>query len=273
MSDFFSALQQHAFLQYALIGGLLASICCGIVGSYVVAKRIAYLASGIAHTILGGMGIAAYLGGNPLLGALIAALGAAILIGWINLRWREHEDTLISVMWSVGMAVGIVFVAKTPGYTTDLMSYLFGNILMLSPTELYWMAILDLVLMLLVWWLRRPFLALCFDEEYARLRGVPVVPLYMLLLCMVAVTVVVLTQVVGLILVIALLTLPAAIAGQFTRRLHLIMFSSIGLGMLLTSGGLALSFGPDLPTGATIILLAGVGYLGALLLKKLRPGN
>jgi zinc transport system permease protein len=168
------------------------------------------------------------------------------------------------------MAVGIVFVAKTPGYTTDLMSYLFGNILMLSPTELYWMAILDIVLMLLVWWLRRPFLALCFDEEYARLRGVPVVPLYMLLLCMVAVTVVVLTQVVGLILVIALLTLPAAIAGQFTRRLHLIMFSSIGLGMLLTSGGLALSFGPDLPTGATIILLAGAGYLGALLLKRLR---
>jgi zinc transport system permease protein len=194
----------------------------------------------------------------------------AIVIGWINLRWREHEDTLISVMWSVGMAVGIVFVAKTPGYTTDLMSYLFGNILMLSPTELYWMAILDVVLMLLVWWLRRPFLALCFDEEYARLRGVPVVPLYMLLLCMVAVTVVVLTQVVGLILVIALLTLPAAIAGQFTRRLHLIMFSSIGLGMLLTSGGLALSFGPDLPTGATIILLAGAGYLGALLLKRLR---
>ena len=273
MTGFLDALLHEQFLQYALLGGLLASICCGLIGSYVVVKRISYLASGIAHTILGGMGVAYFLGHNPMRGALVAALGAALLIGWINLRMKEHEDTLIGALWSVGMAVGVIFVAKTPGYGIDLMSYLFGNILMISSQDLWLMAGLDAILLAIVWLFREPFLAVCFDEEFARLRGLNVTFYYLLLLCLVAITVVLLIQVVGLILVIALLTLPAAIASQWSRSLSKIMLIATVLGGIFTLGGLALSYEPDLPSGATIILLAGLGYVLSLVLSKFRAAS
>ncbi|MBB5018670.1 zinc transport system permease protein [Chitinivorax tropicus] len=270
MAGFIDALLHQSFMQYALLGGLLASICCGLVGSYVVVKRISYLAGGISHTILGGMGIAYFFGSHPINGALVAALAAALLIGWINLQLKQHEDTLIGALWSIGMAVGVIFVAKTPGYSVDLMSYLFGNILMISPQDLWLMAALDAIVILLVWLFREQFLAVCFDEEFARLRGIPVTFYYLLLLCMVAVTVVVLIQVVGLILVIALLTLPAAIASQWVRTLSKIMLLATLLGGLFTLGGLAISYEPDLPSGATIILLAGLSYIASLLINQLR---
>lgn len=259
--SFISALWHEAFLQQAVLAGLLASLSCGVIGSYVVVKRIAYLAGGIAHSLLGGMGIAYFLGASPLLGAFVGAILCALLIGWVNLHWREQEDTLISALWAVGMAVGIIFAAKTPGYAVDLFSYLFGNILLVSAEDLIWLASLDVLLLLVVWQLRRAFLVVCFDEEFARLRGLPVTRLYLLLLVLVAVTIVMLIQIVGLILVIALLTLPAAIAGQFTRQLSSMMLLATILGMGFTSGGLALSYQPDLPAGASIILLAGASYL------------
>jgi len=270
MDSFFDSLLRHSFLQNAVLAGILASVGCGIVGTYVVVKRIGFLAGGIAHAVLGGMGAAYYFGKNPVSGALAAAVVAALVIGWIHLRWRQHEDTLIGALWSIGMAVGVIFISRTPGYTADLMSYLFGNILMVPRGDLLFMAAMDAVIILIVILFYKQFLAISFNEEYARLRGVPVDFVYLLLLCTVAVTVVLLIQVVGLILVIALLVMPAAIASQFVGSLGRIMVLATVLGIFFTSGGLALSYGPDLPAGATIILLAGGVYLLATVATGLR---
>ena len=249
LAEFFTALGQHGFLQTALIAGLLASLGCGVIGTFVVVKRITFLAGGIAHSVLGGMGAALYFGVDPLGGALAAALISALLIGWVRLHWSAQEDTLIGALWAIGMAVGILFIAKTPGYSSDLMSYLFGNILLVPARDLWVMAGLDGLLLLIVWAFYRQFLAVAFDEELARLRGVPVTFFYLLLLCLVAVTVVLLIQVVGLILVIALLTLPAAIAGHYVHSLARIMVVATLLGVVFTSAGLALAYGPTCPPG------------------------
>ncbi len=269
MSSFFEALLQFGFLQKALLGGLLASIGCGIMGSYVVVKRIGFMAGGISHAVLGGMGAALFFGVSPLGGALGAALVAALLIGWISLRWKEREDTLISAVWAVGMAIGIIFISKTPGYNVNLMSYLFGNILMVPQQDVWLMAWMDLVVLAVVWLFYRQFLAVSFDEEFARLRGVPVTAFYLLLLCMVAVTVVLLIQVVGLILVIALLTLPAAIAAQYIKSLGRMMLLASMLGMMFTTTGLVISYIADLPSGASIILVAGLAYLASTMFNQI----
>ncbi|MFB1485786.1 MULTISPECIES: metal ABC transporter permease [unclassified Thiocapsa] len=268
MQDFIQALGQHAFLQTALLAGLLASLGCGVIGTFVVVKRIAFMAGGIAHSVLGGMGAALYFGFDPLLGALAAAVLSALLIGGVRLAWNAQEDTLIGALWAIGMAIGILFIAKTPGYTTDLMSFLFGNILLVPRRELWFMAGLDLVLLITVMLFYRQLLAVTFDEEFARLRGVPVAFFYLLLLCLVAVTVVLLIQVVGLILVIALLTLPAAIAGHYVHSLGGMMLIATLLGGVFTSAGLALSYGPDLPAGPTMILLAGSVYVVSAVLSR-----
>ncbi|SDX19013.1 metal ABC transporter permease [Thiocapsa roseopersicina] len=268
MQDFLQALGQHAFLQTALLAGLLASLGCGVIGTFVVVKRIAFMAGGIAHSVLGGMGAALYFGFDPLLGALAAAVLSALLIGLVRLAWNAQEDTLIGALWAIGMAIGILFIAKTPGYTTDLMSFLFGNILLVPRRELWFMAGLDLVLLVTVMLFYRQLLAVTFDEEFARLRGVPVAFFYLLLLCLVAVTVVLLIQVVGLILVIALLTLPAAIAGHYVHSLGGMMLIATLLGGVFTSAGLALSYGPDLPAGPTMILLAGSVYVVSAVLSR-----
>ena len=270
MHDFFTALTQHTFLQTAVAAALLASIGCGVMGTYVVVKRIAFLAGGIAHSVLGGMGAAVYFGFEPLHGALPAAMAAALLIGWVRLHWHAQEDTLISALWAIGMAIGVLFIAKAPGYQADLMSYLFGNILLVPRESLWFMIALDLLLLTFVLVYHRQFLAVVFDEEFARLRGVPVGFFYLLLLVLVAVTVVLLIQVVGLILVLALLTLPAAVAGHYVHSLGRMMLIATVLGALLSVSGLALSYGPDLPAGPTIILLAGGVYvLSAVLMKVL----
>jgi zinc transport system permease protein len=266
---FLDALLRHEFLQLALIGGLLASVGCGLIGPYVVVKRIGYMAGGIAHCVLGGMGLAYYLGYPPIHGALAAAVAAALAIGWISLRWRQHEDMAIGALWACGMAAGIVLLARTPGYTVDLLGYLFGNILLVSPHELWFMLGLDVVLVLLIGLFYRQFLAVCFDEEFARLRGVRVTFFYLLLLVMVALTVVLLLQVVGLILVIALISLPAAIAGQWVRSLAAMMLLSALVGVVVTTGGLALSYGPDLPSGAVMVLLSGALFLLSSLCRGL----
>ncbi|MGD8639365.1 MAG: metal ABC transporter permease [Gammaproteobacteria bacterium] len=263
--EILNALSSQTFLQYALLAGLLASIGCGVMGTYVVVKRINFLAGGIAHSVLAGMGVAYFLGHSPIGGAIISAIIAALIIGWINLRWHEDEDTIIAAVWSIGMAIGILFIAKTPGYTVDLMSYLFGNILMVSRHELLIMLVLDIILLGSVAFFYRQFLVVCFDEEFARLRGINVELFYLFLLCLVALTVVLLIQVVGLILVIALLTLPAAIASRFQHSLIRIMVLATLLGMVFTTAGLIASYIPDLPAGATIILIAGSSYIVASL--------
>jgi zinc transport system permease protein len=268
MADFFSDLIVHEFLQNAVLTGLLAGIACGVIGSYVVTRRITYIAGGISHSVLAGMGAAGYLATvhgltwlNPIHGAVAASLCAAVLIGCVSLRARQREDTVIGAVWAVGMAVGILFIFKTPGYHEDLMSYLFGNILMVSAGDIRLITVLDLVILSLVFVFYNQFLVVCFDEEFARIRGIRVEVFYLLLLCLTALTVVLLITVVGIVMVIALLTLPAAIAGQFTKKLWQMMILSSVLAALFTTLGLAVSYGPDLPAGATSILLAGAVYL------------
>jgi zinc transport system permease protein len=268
MTEFLAALAEHPFLQTAVLAALLASIGCGVMGTYVVVKRIAFLAGGIAHSVLGGMGAAVYYGFDPLAGALAAAVFSALLIGWVRLRWNTQEDTLIGALWAIGMAVGILFIAKTPGYQADLMSYLFGNILLVPQQSLWFMGALDAVLLLIAGAYHRQFLAVVFDEEFARLRGVPVTFFYLLLLVLVAVTVVLLIQVVGLILVLALLTLPAAVAGHYVHSLGRMMLLATLIGSLVSVSGLALSYSPDWPPGPTIILLAGATYVLSALVSR-----
>jgi len=257
-------------MQNAIAGGILASVACGAIGSYVVVKKIGYLAGGIAHAVLGGMGIAYYLGRSPIEGALVSAIVFAFILGWVSLRMQQQEDTIIGALWAGGMAVGILFISQTPGYNVDLMSFLFGNILMIASEDLYWIAGLDLIILVIVFLFYKQFISVSFDEEFARLRGIPVERFYLLFLSLVALTVVILIQIVGLILVIALLTLPAAIAGLYVRSLSLMMILAALFGMIFTTGGLAISYQPDLPPGPTIILLAGAFYLISLILNRIK---
>lgn len=269
MFEFIEVLKSHGFMQNAVIIGLLASVACGVMGTYVVVKRIVFISGGISHAVLGGMGIAYYYGYHPIHGAVVSALVAAVIIGLVSLRYHQHEDTIIGALWAIGMAVGILFIYKTPGYSIDLMSYLFGNILMVKRESVYLLASLDALIIVLVFLFYKRFLAVCFDEEYCELQGIGVVTTYLLLLCLIALTVVILIQVVGIILVIALLTLPAATARYYARSLVQMMILASLLGAVFTTSGLIVSYQPDLPAGATIILIAGLAYLLATVLNGL----
>lgn len=268
--DFVAALVEYRFLQLAVLASLLASVSCGMVGTYVVVKRMGYLSGGVAHAVLGGIGIALFLGYPATAGALAAAVVAALVLGCIKLYWREQEDVLVGALWAVGMAVGVIFIAKTPGYQADLMTYLFGNILLVSSAQMWLMFGLDVCLVVVILLYYKHFEAIAFDEEFARLRGLPVTRLYLVLVCLIAVSVVLLVQLVGLILVIALLTLPAAIAQQYVYNIGRMMILSTVMTAVFCLSGLALSYGPDLPAGATIVLVAATAYFASTFLLKWR---
>jgi len=268
---FWEHLLNHTFLQYAILGGLLASVACGIVGCFVVVRRATYVAGAIAHSVLGGMGSARYLQRvhgiewmTPLFGAAIAAVVAALIIAVVTVSGRQREDSVLSAIWAVGMAVGISFISATPGYYEDLMSYLFGNILMVGLSDLGHMAILDGVIITLMLLFYNRFLVISFQPELARLRGIRIGFYHTLLLVVTSLTVVLLTQVVGLVMVIALLALPAATALIFSQRLWTAMLVASALCFLFTVSGIALSYGPELPAGATVIQVAGATYLLAI---------
>lgn len=279
MMEFFEAVVKHGFLLNAVLVGILASIACGVVGTYVVSRRITYIAGSIAHCVLGGMGLARYLAVvegwdaiQPLHGAIFAALLAAVVIGWVSLRAREREDTVIGAIWAIGMAIGIVFIARTPGYNEDLMSYLFGNILMVGRQDLLLIVGLDALVVLIAVLFYNKLQAICFDEEYARIRGINVELFYILLLCLTGLTVVILINVVGIVMVIALITLPAAIAGRLVQTLGRSMVVASLLSIVFTIIGLWISFTPDLPSGSTIILVAGAAYLlVTVVMRLIRP--
>jgi len=271
----FAAFTDNAFIQMALWASLLASIASGVVGSFVVVKRIAFIAGSIAHSILGGMGLALWLQRSygiswldPIWGAFAGSLASAILIGWMHLNYRQREDAVIAAIWSTGMAIGVIFISLTPGTNVDLLNFLFGNILWINTRDLLMLAALDVLILGTVALFYRRFLALCFDEEQALLQGVAVKRLYLLLLCLVAVTIVLLLQVIGTILVIALLTIPATLAALFTHRLHLMMILATGICALLSLLGLSASHALNWPPGATIALLSAAAYLVALPLKR-----
>lgn len=268
MSEFLEAVATHAFMRNALMTGLLASVACGIMGSFVVVRRISYVAGGIAHCVLGGIGAALYLQRahgwealDPIYGALAAALLAAVVIGLVSLKARQRVDTVIGAVWAIGMATGVLFLSKTPGYGEDMMSYLFGNILMVTGRDLWLMVALDAAVIAAALLFFKQLQSICFDEEFSKVRGLNVSAYFVFLLILTALTIVLLVTVVGIVMVIALLTIPAAVAGHFTNRLLHMMAAAIVVSMVFTTGGLALSYGPDLPAGATIIVLAGATYL------------
>lgn len=275
MMEFFNALRTTPFMQYALIAGLLASVSCGVVGTYVVTKKISLVSGGIAHTILGGVGLVCFLnkvyGMNipPMYGALVVALLAAIVIGLVKIYGEHDADTVIAALWSVGMAVGVIFIALTPGYNNDLMSYLFGNILMVTKHDLYLLVLLDTFVIIVGVTLYHKLSAICFDEDFARVKGINVTFYYLLLLCLTAITIVTLIQVVGLILVIALLTIPAAIAKQYSNSMWKMMLWAVILGVFFTLSGLVVSYGPDLPSGAVIIIIASLSFAISTTYKKI----
>jgi zinc transport system permease protein len=277
MTDFFQALldPDMSFLRNALLLGLIGSIPLGAVGTFVVARRISYLAAAIAHSVLGGIGASLYarevLGWawlHPMVGALIAALLAAGVIGWVSLRSQQREDAVIGAIWVTGMAIGLLFIARTPGYI-DPMAYLFGDILLVTQSDL-WIAsgVGALIITILLLW-HRQIVAVCFDSEFAAIRGVHAERIYLLLLLLTALTVVTLVSLVGIVLVIALLTLPPAIASLRARSLGQMLLCSIGLTAGFVFFGLGLSFTLNFPTGPTIILLAALVYLLANVGKRL----
>jgi zinc transport system permease protein len=282
LSEFLNALlSPGSVVLNGLLAGLLASVACGVVGTYVVVRRITYIAGGISHSVLGGIGAALYLRTvygwewlHPMYGAVVVALLSALIIGLVSLKARQREDTVISAIWAVGMAAGVLFIAKTPGYSQEIMSYLFGSIILVTDHDLRLILGLDILVLALGVLFYNQFLAVCFDEEFARVRGTRVWFYYLLLLALTALTVVLLVTVVGVILVIALLTLPVAVAGHFARRLWTTMAISAAVTVALTVTGQALAYGPNLPPGATIVVLAGAVYLVTVIAFRLfRPGR
>jgi zinc transport system permease protein len=258
--SFWQALLNHGFLQHALAASLLASVACGVVGTFVVLKRIAFLAGGIAHGVLAGMGLAFLLGFPPLAGAVMAAVAMAVLLWRLTLHERRNADVLIAALWSVGMAAGLIMIAKAPGQNPDLMSYLFGNVLMVGRDQLWLMLALDVAILVTVVGLYPTLVATAFDEEFARLRGQPVELARLLILILVALTVVLLIQVAGLILVIALLTLPAAMAWR-ASSVAAMMRRAVLWAALSGVGGLWLAYALDWPAGPTMVLTAAMLYL------------
>ncbi len=251
---------QYDFMRNALLAGLLVSISCGIIGSLVVVNRIVFISGGIAHAAFGGVGLGFFCGFSPFWGAAIFASGVSLIMGAVSMKSKHRADTIIGVLWAIGMAVGIILIDLTPGYHVDLMSYLFGSILAVPAQDLWLMLPLDGFILLVVLLFYKEFVALSYDEQFAFVVGIPVKTLYLLLLGMTALSIVMIIQVVGLILVIALLTIPPFIAEKYTRSLGQMMVLSSILGIFFTLSGLWLSYTFDLTSGATIILVAGVGF-------------
>ncbi len=266
MENFFTALQ-FSFMRNALLTGLLVSLVAGVVGVYVVLNRLATLSGGIAHAAYGGVGIAYFLGFDPFVGGMVFSLLTALGMKVVWDRTRQRADTLIGVMWAVGMAIGILFVDRSPGYKADLMSFLFGSILAVSPFEIVVIALLDMVVVFTMAALYHSLLSISYDQTFAAVRGVPVEAISLILTSLIALTVVMMMRVVGLILVIALLTLPAAIANLFARDVRQMMVIASIMSALFTLAGLWLSYTYNLTSGATIILVAAMAYLLGLLWK------
>jgi len=259
---------QYEFIRNAVIAAVLVNIACGIVGTYVVIKKIVFISGGISHAAFGGIGLGYFLGIPPIVAAIPFSLFSAITIGLISKRSKLSEDAAIGIIWAVGMALGIIFINLTPGYAPDLFSYLFGNILTIPVSDLYIMFAMDLIIILIVALFFKEFYAISFDEEFSTVTGIPNRILYLVILCMVALSVVVLIRIVGIILVIALLTIPSSICRQFTYNMKKLIISSIVTGIILTIIGLWISYLLDLASGATIILLLALVFLLSFFIKK-----
>ncbi len=255
------------FVRNALVAGLLSSILFGTLGAVVTVKRISGLAGAISHAVLGGIGMALYLSASklvpgfpPILGALIFAILSAVIIGFVSLKAKGRVDTVINALWVIGMSIGVLFIAKTPGYA-DPMSYLFGNILLVSREDLILLAILDVLVLFLAWRFYPQIEASAFDEEFARVRGVPTDLIFLSILAVTAVAIVLLQTFVGIVMVIAMLTLPSGTAGFAARNLASMMVGGTILSAVFTAAGLAASWSLDMPAGAVVVVISGASFL------------
>jgi len=264
---------QFEFMQNALIAGLLASVICGVMGTMVVVNRIVFLSGGIAHAAFGGIGLAFFFGWPYLVGTIGFSVIAALVMAIVTLKAKHRADTIIGVIWAIGMAIGILLLDLTPGYNVDLMSYLFGSILAVPDTDIWLMVGVGAVILAAVIYFYHDYLALSYDEEFAQIRGVKVKTLYILMIVLLALGIVMVIQVVGLILVIALLTIPPYIAEKFSKSLFQMMILSSMLGAFFTVSGLWFSYEFNLTSGASIILVAGIGFLISLGVERLLPGG
>jgi zinc transport system permease protein len=280
VSRFFADAAVNPFLVSGLIAGLLASVSCGVVGPYVVSRRLVFLAGALAHIAIGGVGAAIYLATvhpdvfgwlRPIHGGLAAAVISAPLLAVLQHRIRERLDTVVGALWAVGMSAGILLIKITPGYHTELMSYLFGNVSFVTRRDLVFLVVLSVVVVIVAVLFHRRFLALCLDPEQAELRGIPVLATDIVLFLLIAMTVIVLTQIVGLILVIALLSLPAAIGARLTTRLGPSMFLTFGVSALVTTVPRIAVYGtPVSPEAAIVLATAGLYLLVAI---RRKPGG
>jgi zinc transport system permease protein len=260
----------YEFVRHAIFAGVLAAILCGVVGTFVVVKRVSFLAGGLSHAAFGGLGICFFLGINPLWGAIAVSLGCAVVLGLMDTEKVKSHDALIGVLWAAGVAVGIAFVYRTPGYAPNLMTYLFGNILLVTPADVWTTLVLTVVVLAVFLLFGKELVAVSFDEVFARVQGAPVRLLLTLLLVLVALTVVVLIQVVGILLVIALLTIPPVVSLMLFKDLRSVLLTSVAIGVAMTLAGLAVSFYEDLPSGPAIVLLGTALLLFVYGVQKLR---
>lgn len=277
MLTFFKDLWAYPFLANAVWAALLAAVAAGVTGSLVVVRRSTYLAGAVSHSVLAGLGLARLLQRRfgvgwltPMGGALLVAVAVALLLARLSARGRHRSDTVLSAVWTGGTALGVSFVAATPGYQDDLMSYLFGSILLVTAEDLWWMAGLDVLVLGVVALCYNRFLAVAFDEQLARLRGVNTGLYETVYYVLTALTVVLLVRVTGIVLAVALLTLPAAAAGLVTRRLDRMMAAAVGIGAGVSVLGLAVSYAPGWPPGATIVEGAVLAYLLLACVQKVK---
>jgi zinc transport system permease protein len=265
----FAALQ-YDFLRNALLAALLASVLCGVVGPFVVLQRLVFLSGGVAHAALAGLGLFYLLGWQPRWGAVLVAALSAVLLWRTERNRNAGSDATIGVLWAVGMALGFVFLQRSPGYAPDLLGYLFGDILTVSNGDLVVLLLATLLAVAFVTLLRRPLIALAYDEEHARIRGVPVGALSLAHLLLISLTVVLLIQVVGVVLVLALLTLPTLIGLPFARSVGGLLVGATVAATAMSLGGLAASFQWDLPAGSAVVLLGAAGLLASLAFERFR---
>jgi zinc transport system permease protein len=267
------AIFKYTFLQNAIIGAVLASITCGVIGTIVVEKKLVMMSGGIAHAAFGGVGMGYFLNIEPIIGALVFAVVSSFGIVEINRKSKVNTDTIIGMFWSLGMALGIIFISLTDGYPPDISSYLFGDILTVSKLDLYIMAGLDAIVIFIVISLFNNIKAYLFDEEFSKVVGINVNLMEYLVFILIAFSVVVLIRVVGIILIIALLTVPPAISKLLTSNLRKIMFLSILFGVVFSLLGLYISYKLHIASGASIIIVAVSAYVIFFMATKFIRNN
>lgn len=271
MSAFIEALQ-YDFMQHAIVASVMAALLCAIVGTFIVVMRMVFMSGGVSHSAFAGLGAAHYFGFNPFAGAFIAAVLVSLVLTRMIVHHRQPPDAMIGLLWAAGMSIGVIFVYLTPGYTPDLMPYLFGNILTISQQQLVWMAIFTVIVLTMTAILFKPLVAVSFDDEFASLRGLPVGVLISLLMLLSSISIVLLIQAVGIILVMALMTIPPLIGLAVSSSLRGVMIWAFASGLLVMFGGLLLAFQLDLPAGP-VIVMTGIVLLGGVKLVSRLTSN